>query len=349
MAAASEVTILSSVLTGFRELVRSRGVDYDDVLAEVGLYDHDVDDPELRLPFQAVARVMELAAERAGDPCLGIAFAEVYPRGGAGVLGYLVVHATTVREALQVVQSFASLLLHPITVELSEEVDSLALSWRFPEHLTAPHTQLASFMMTTLVSRLRQMSGGDWYPQSVEIEHRGPPCTAAVNRILGPRTVFNSRRYRVTFDSRTLARRLDEADPRLFSILRSAGEAKLSELTSRPDIVMRTTRAIAESLNSEPPLLEHIARRLRISPRALQNRLGQKSTTFERVLSETRRALAVRYLRDTDLSLTEIAFLLGFSEQSAFTRAARGWFGCPPRAMRDKSRRGMLATNIQRS
>ena len=112
---------------------------------------------------------------------------------------------------------------------------------------------------------------------------------------------------------------------------------------------MRTTRAIAESLNSEPPLLEHIARRLRISPRALQNRLGQKSTTFERVLSETRRALAVRYLRDTDLSLTEIAFLLGFSEQSAFTRAARGWFGCPPRAMRDKSRRGMLATNIQRS
>lgn len=343
MTAGFEFTILGSVLTGFRELVRSRGVDYDDVLAAAEVRDDDINDPEHRLPFEAVARVMELSAERVGDPCLGLAFAEVCPRGATGMLGYLLMHATTVREALQTIQSFASLLLHPITVELTDDGDSLALSCRFPEHLTAPYTQFTNFLFAALVLRLRQISGGDWYPLVVELEHREPPCTAAVQRVFGPRTVFNSRRHRIAFDSRTLVRRLDDADPRLFGILHRAGEAKLNELTSRPDLVMRTSRAIAEVLNSEPPLLEHIARRMRISPRALQNRLAQQGTTFERVLGDTRRSLAVRYLRDTDLSLTEIAFLLGFSEQSAFTRAARGWFGCPPRAIRDESRRAILS------
>ena len=78
---------------------------------------------------------------------------------------------------------------------------------------------------------------------------------------------------------------------------------------------------------------------MRMSPRSLQNRLAQHNTTFERVLSDTRRSLAERYLRDSDIPLTEIAFLLGFSEQSAFTRAARAWFGCPPSQLRKEGRR----------
>ncbi len=348
MKAGNDVTLLASMLTGFRELVRSRGVDYDQLLAEIGVDLGDLEDPEHRLPFDTVALVMETAAERIGDPCLGLAFAESYPKGASGVVGYLVMHATTVREALHAVKQYGNLVLHPITVELSDEGETAELSWRFPEHLTAPRTQIVSFLMATLVLRLRQITGGDWYPQAVEVEHREPPCLVAVHRIIGPRTVFNGQRNCVAIDSRALVRRSEEADPRLFSILRAAGEVKLSELKSRADLVMRTARAITDTLSSEPPLLDNIARRLRISPRALQNRLAQQGTTFERVLSDTRRSLAVRYLRDTDLSLTEIAYMLGFSEQSAFTRAARAWFGRPPRALRDETRRTTLALTGQR-
>ena len=341
MVPVNDVTIRASMLVGFRELVRSRALNFEALLDDVGLRVDDIDNSDNLLPFDSVALLMERAAEQSNDPCLGFAFAEAYPKGASGVLGYLVLHARTVREALATIARYGSLVLHPITVELREERDVAALAWRFPVHLTGPRTQFSNFTLAMIVLRLRQIAGGDWFPQLVEMEHREPPCAAMMHRIFGPRVSFNSHQNCVTIDSRTLMRRSDTADPRLYTILEEAGQAKLNELTARTDIVARTARAITETLHTSAPLLDKIAERMRVSPRSLQKRLSQQGTSFERVLSETRRALALRYLRDTDMSLTEIGFLLGFSEQSAFTRATKGWFGKPPRVLRDEARRSV--------
>ncbi|MCL4766024.1 MAG: AraC family transcriptional regulator [Hyphomicrobiaceae bacterium] len=334
MVCSSEIFVRASILSGFRDVVAARGLDAGGLLEKAGIAAAALDDPASELPLDFVALLMELAAERARDPGLGLALAEAYPAGGTGLLGYIFLHAPTLGEALQSFARYSGLLLDPNPVVFRQDADVARLSWCFPTGQGTRHVQFASFISALLVLRLRRMAGRDWYPLAVEVEYPELPCTAKLNRILGPQVVFNSRENSIAIDPSTLQRKIDGADPRLYRILQETGEAKLQELACRPDLVARTARAITETLSTDPPLLEHVAERMRMTPRTLQNRLARQRTSFERILSDTRRNLAERYLRDSNLSLTEIAFLLGFSEQSAFTRAARGWFGRPPRQLR---------------
>lgn len=331
---ATEVIVRAALLSSFRDTVAERGIDVDELLLEAGLDRGALDDPSSELPVDSVALLLELAAERANDPGLGLTLAEASPVGVTGLYGYLVLHASTVRECLQAMTRFAGLLFHPSPMVYREEANFATLSWSFPSRQRVRRVQLASFSNALIMLRLRRVAGRDWTPPFVEVEHPELTCPARFYRIFGPRITFNARENAIAVDKPTLQKANEGADPRLFQILQETGEAKLSEFAGRPDLIGRTARAIMEVLSDDTPLLERVAEHMRITPRSLQNKLAQQGTTFERVLSDTRRNLAERYLLDTNLPLTEIALLLGFSEQSAFTRAAKGWFGMPPRQLR---------------
>ena len=94
------------------------------------------------------------------------------------------------------------------------------------------------------------------------------------------------------------------------------------------------TQVIAESMDGTPPTLERTAHALGMSPRTLRRRLADEGTTFSNLLAEVRRDLAQRYLGDRALSIAEVAFILGFSEASAFHRAFRRWTNTTPRQFR---------------
>ena len=342
-----QALVRGSILTGFREVLSARGIEANDLLAQAGIPHYAINDPAIELPLNRVADVLELAAERTDDPGFGLALAEAYPLGANGLIDYLMLHATTVRESLESLTQFAALLFNPSSLAFREEEDVAKLMWHSPIVATTRLVQFACFANAVLLLRLRRIAGQDWNPLALEVEHPELPCTARLHRIFGPRITFNARANVIAFDPATLKRTPGSADPRLYRILRETGEAKLQTLTSRFDVVSRTARAIVETLNVDPPLLENVAERMRISPRTLQNRLAQEGTSYERVLNDTRRNLAERYLRDSDLPLIEIAFRLGFSEQSAFTRAARGWFGKPPRQLRKLRQEGGWTTSSE--
>jgi AraC-like DNA-binding protein len=333
----NDVVIRSAILATFRDLAERRGLDCHGLLEEAGLPRNALDNPETELPLNSVASLMELAAERADDPSLGLTLAEAHHPGASGLVDYIALHASTVGESLQAIVDYSGLICHPSPLQLRKKRDSLALSWSFPTVKGTRRVQFASFINAVIVLRLRHLAGRQWSPLAVEVEHPELPCPAMVRRIFGRRITFNARQNQILIDRKTAGQAIRGADPNLFRILREFGDVKLREISARSDFVTRTARAITETLDTHPPLLEHVAERMRMTPRTLQSRLAQHGTTFEKVLSDTRRALAERYLRDTQLQLTEIAYLLGFSEQSAFTRAARSWFGRPPRQLRKES------------
>ena len=99
-------------------------------------------------------------------------------------------------------------------------------------------------------------------------------------------------------------------------------------------IVPRVHHAVQESLGTSPPEIGSVARLLAMHPRTLQRRLAAEGTSYAAILDDVRRAAASRYLTTTDLSLTQIARLLGLSEQSALTRCCRRWWGATPSAVR---------------
>ena len=126
--------------------------------------------------------------------------------------------------------------------------------------------------------------------------------------------------------------------PEVSLVAEALHEAHISRIAT--DIVARVSEKIVTDLPLRGIDLAAAALALNMSSRQLQARLKGKGTTFEAVLSQVRRRLASRYLSDSDMPLTDIAFMLGFSELSSFTRAARQWFGMPPSQYREELRKG---------
>ncbi len=120
--------------------------------------------------------------------------------------------------------------------------------------------------------------------------------------------------------------------------MKHLGDIMLAARGDTEDLISRVQAGIADHLGTVPATLQAIAKALNVSPRALQRALRRRGTSYSKLVSDTRRATAERLLRNTELPMTEIAFLLGYSELSAFTRAAHDWFGVSPRAFRIQSR-----------
>lgn len=334
----TEPTVQAFVFDRFDQFAHQKGLDFDDLLRAEGLVREQLAGTESVLPLNAVARILERAAEASGDPCLGLHWAEAYPASARSIIGYCLLNAKSVRDAVRAVARYVNLHLDPVDVRFEEAEGIGRLEWRFSAAFSAPRTQYASFAMTMLIIRLRHSAGPQWMPMGVELEHRELPCRDEVLRILGPNVKFNCIGNALQIRETILNRRSHDADVNLFNLIRQLAERLLAERPATSDIVHQTERAIVDCIESGNLTLEEISGAMGTPPRTLQNKLAAAGTNFETVLQETRQRLAECYLRDTDLPLTEIAILLGFSELSAFTRAAGRWFGAPPSVHRFQAR-----------
>jgi AraC-like DNA-binding protein len=339
-----EPTVNSSMFCGFDSFAARHGVDIEKLLREYALTPEVLADPTAEIPLNRAAQLLTDVASAAGEPCLGLKWAEEVPANSGGVLGYLLINARSVRDAVTAIARYVTLHLNPIDLTF-EEADGVGnLVWRFPPSFTAPRVQYASFAMAIIIIRLRRIAGRDWMPMGVELEHRQLECQDRVRRVLGPNVRFNCESNALRIRQSVLNREVPEADTRLFSLIKELGDRLLLERRSPVDIVQKTRNAIVANLASGNVTLEHIAAHLDLSPRTLQSRLAASGESYEGLLHVARQGLAQAYLRDTDLALTEIALLLGFSELSAFTRAATRWFGIPPSAQRYELRRELEGT-----
>ena len=327
--------VRASVLAGFDALLAERGLDAKQLYAKVGLSPPDKIGPEEDLPANAVAYLMYEASRAADDPCLGLAFAEVYPFGGTGIIAYLFMNSPTVGESMRTVARFAVLLRQPMKVQYQEDEDGACLWWRWPESLTAPYTQYGSFALALFVLRLRMVIGPTWTPVSIELQGDPLTCKERVRKIFGPNVRFGSDKNSLRIDRATVERPMPEADPRLNPILQKLGEQMIAEVPVLDDIAASVRNAILDLQPERRASLEDVAAHLGLTGRTLQSRLAsQGATSFENVLNDTLKSRAEDLLKATDLPLTDIALQLGYSQLSSFTRACQRWFKCAPSAKR---------------
>lgn len=334
-----EPTIRASVLARFDAFMAGNNTSLRPLLAQAGLRPSDLSDPDRMISLNAVAALLDLAASQCGDPCLGLHFAEFLPPGSSGIVGHLVLSAPTVRDAIQDVERYLGLFMAPIAVSFSEKGGRGVLSWKYPGTFSAPRLQFSGLVVGALITRLQTVAGSEVKPLSVELDHRPFECMAEIRRVLGKRVRFDRPGNLLAFDSNTLNRRAPGVQAGLHGLMRQLGDRVLEEQRQEIDIVELTRRQIATRLKNGASGLDNVAGAFGLSSRALQGRLKRGGTTFEDLVGATRQQLAESYLRDTGLSMTDIAMLLGFSELSAFTRAAQRWFNMAPTAYRLAARR----------
>ncbi len=142
--------------------------------------------------------------------------------------------------------------------------------------------------------------------------------------------VFDAPHLTIWRDPTVLRKPLAQADPSLRARMEERA-AQLAAQRHAPDLlVTRVRELVARGMRDALPDLETAAAALELSPRALKRRLAERDTSFTRIIDDTRRHLALGYIADPALSLVDVAYLCGFSEQSAFNRAFKRWTGVPP-------------------
>jgi len=187
------------------------------------------------------------------------------------------------------------------------------------------------------ILRCRRASGFDWPIVEVAFAFEAPPSTAVHEASFGCAVGFGRGRNEFVLARETWDRPSQAPSSELLRTLEEHADRLIAGLRRENVVSVQVSRLVTEELQGGEPSLAKIARRMAMSPRTLQRRLELEDTTFADVLDRTRRHFAQAYMKDRGLALTEIAYLLGFSEQSAFTRAFQRWYGTSPSQYRSRA------------
>ena len=296
-------------------------------------------DPDERLPIATVHELLAGAVAITGDPDLGLKAALEIAIGDYGALEYAASSAPTFRAALEVTGRYMRLVNDALQVRVSVEHEraQVVLDSAVVLPRAAVDFQTAAFHVA---GSARRPSALATVPFEVWFTHARPANTEMYERVFSPGVVhFGAPVNGFTFEANALDAKLDSADPKLHDVIRRHAELLLRELPKAESLTEKVRNLIAKELEGGNPSAVVIAHELHLSPRTLGRRLEHEGTTFKELLDDLRRRLALRYVGGHDLGLSEIAFLLGFSQSAAFHRAFKRWTGQTPLEYR-RARRG---------
>lgn len=198
--------------------------------------------------------------------------------------------------------------------------------------------QYPIFILSMVLTLLRYLGAApDLHPACVEIQGLAPD--AGLTEFFGSKVTRDGPVSRMVFDPKDLERKIQFSNPDLLRFLEQEADYRLSRLDLKGAWSGRVGGILETSMNASPPTLEAVASQLHVEPRTLQNYLKQEGSGFRRICAEFRKQKAVRLLSDPSVSIVEIAFVLGFSEQSAFNHAFKRWTGATPIEYRRGARR----------
>ncbi|MDD0972526.1 AraC family transcriptional regulator [Pseudomonas fontis] len=319
----------ASALHRFDEFAISQNLNPSALLREAGLPADVLEQPDNLIAYERFSLLVELSAQASNNPTFGLQFGLFQGVGIFGSLFYLARNAGSVGEALldlsryfHVHNNFAEVVLHRM-----EEHALLCYSSR-TETLSG-NRQVSELVVGVGHQLMRTLLGSRWQPTTVLFQHAPLASPSVYRRLLGVAPRFNSAYDAWMFDEKLLATPLSAADKALHKLMQqhldSMSAMGQEEL---PGYVQRLLRSL---LPSGRVTVDYIADFMKTSPRSLQRRLAEEGTSFQKLLDETRQSMTLRYLKESDMNLIQLTEILGYSDQSAFSRAFQRWFGSSPR------------------
>jgi AraC-like DNA-binding protein len=320
------------------ERLSAAGLRVDDILQKVGIKPYLLNQKAARIHFRQHAELLDLAAAASGNGCFGLELAakEIDPRDG-GLLVYAALSSKTFGEALTVLIRYIHVLNEAVDVRSTVSGDTAILELDLSEPKAKSLRQATEFGMANLVRSLRFLTGTRLRPIEVRFAQPRSRDIPRFERFFGCPVRFGAKQNTVSFSRRHLALPIATADDRLLGILTSYCDEILADREKKsPDLRHQVERVIVRLLSRGEAETTKVASELGMSVRTLARRLSESGTSFGKILDELRHDLALKYLRDATLALSQTTFLLGYSELSAFTHAFKRWTGKTPGEWRAK-------------
>jgi len=313
---------------------QAAGIEVGPLLKKAGLTNQQVEDVDARLSARSQISFLNLVASALHDDYLGFHLGQLADLRHLGLLYYVVASSETLGEALRRVARYGPMVNESMSIKYLRGKD-IRIKFNCIGVARHLYRHQLEFGLTVLIRLLRKLTDRSVQPSGVTLVHRRLSNFSEFAKFLRSDIEFGATADEVAFAAPIADIPVVSVDPYLNKLLISHCE----EATSRRPAKRGSFRSVVE--NAIAPLLPHgnarsgeIACQCGLSRRTFERRLASESLTFSEVLSDLRRDLATKYLTDHGLSVSQIAWLLGYQQISAFTNAFKRWTGKTPRETR---------------
>lgn len=336
-AEAAAPVVLAAAATGIVEQIERRGGDIDSIFGNTGVSPAMAGSPTLPIKLSCFCRLFEEAARQTGDGNFGLWFGNQFRPHDLGLWGYLAVSSPTLEVALRnIIDTFPFHQQHSLLRLAPRNDGLLMLQYQIRAPDIVERRQDADLSLGMFLNIFRECLGRGWTPEAVYFEHPRPLDAEQHEAAFGAPACFSQPANALVFRPDVLKQPMPRRDPKMMAMMRACLEALGSKADDFEPLTDRVRMAVRTKLPDGWPSLEAISEDLRLSPAGIQRELARIGLTYKGLVQAVRRELALSYLRQRHLPLSEIAFLLGYSELSAFSRAMRRWTGRSPKSVRNR-------------
>lgn len=307
--------------------VRARGHDPTTLLLRFGIDDSTFATPNARLSIPRYMRLGHAAIQLTQEPALGLDIGQQSLPVHLGLAGIASLHAPTLGDAARALLDY-ELLYGSNYRGQSRFTRQDSHAWMH-FYSISPYNDYNRFVVDQVLSgwiaMLGNITGNPVRPTRVLIEYPRPSCTASYDERFGCMVEFGAETNAIMLDAKTLAFPGLSYFPGTWKALLDICRTELQQITRQHSLTERIVSILGPLLKNGEPSLEEIAKRLQMPAWTLRRKLADEGTRYLDILNDTRRELAISYIRDTDLSFGEVAYVLGFASAAAFQRAFKRW------------------------
>jgi AraC-like DNA-binding protein len=340
-------TIAAGYPKAFLDFAVARGADRRVLIESAHIRPDDLEEQDNRVPLSNYVALLEAGVELCQEPALALLFGEAVRLQHISIVGLIGEASQTTEEARRQLNRYAHLMLDEDEARVSEHLELVRDRGGVWLKLTSPVYSTNRLLVESGFARsicgAREIFGSTddyarWpYPKAIHFTHEEPEYRSEYDRVFGVPLVFGSHMNALLMDEAFLTIRLPRANRYVFGVLSAHAEELLKSLESSKTIRGRVESLLMPMLHTGEASVDVIAGKMGVSRPTLFRRLKEEGTTFKQVLDELRHRLALYYLNGKKVSVNEVAYLVGFSDAAAFSRAFKRWTGRSPRAARTRA------------
>jgi AraC-like DNA-binding protein len=313
-------TSIATLTEAIARTLEDYQVDPKEIFQSVGLPPEPFRNPDGRIGKEYMEALWEVGQKATGNPCIGFEVGFRFHATNLHAVGYSWLASATLREALERLVRYQRLISTAAEFELTDMGDVVQLQID-----PSPGIDLGDdTAFTAITQMMRDLTHPDYRPVSVHMMRPEPPCAAQLRRYFQCPVEYDADLDKMLFTAESLDEPLSRNNPALAQASEEVAREYLANMDKK-DAVARARVAIIEHLPDGEPSRKEVAGELAMSERTLARRLSDRDYTFSSLVDEVRSQLAKEYLRQSRFSVTDVAFLLGFSDQSNFARAFKRW------------------------
>src|ERR1700733_7648530 len=328
----AELTVAAGLARGLMEMAVSKGARQSELIARSGIVAADLQDQDNRIPLAKYVALMRVGKELCNDPALALHFGETSDLSQISVVGLIGNASENMMDAFAQLNRYGRLV-----VEFDGGQDRFSVArerggmW-IVDNRKSPNDffELTESTFARLICGPRTF-GVSNIAKAVHVTHAAPPYRDEYERVFGAPVTFGSDWNAVQLDENLMNHKVSLQPRYVFGILTEHADALLADLENSKTVRGRIESLILPVLHKGDVGMDAVARKMALSRQTLARRLKSEGTSFEKVLDELRHRMALDYLGARKVSVNETAYLVGFSEPAAFSRAFKRWTGQRPR------------------